>query len=560
MNRPDALRTDPAADAVSAALDALLAHAVADLGLDPEDVRWKRNRLLELLGVTCYRATGPDGSGPGPCRPDSEGKAAPDGAGCVPDHASPHAPDGLHTPDALVDRLVRALADADAGPVSGEGIFDEDGSREAVSGGGRGDGGADGAAAALSDKVMGELSPSPSATARRFLIAERERNGMAAMRFLYDLCVANGYVKRARLDANPRFDSHGLTVTINLAKPEFKDMGKAAAGNAVSGGYPACTICRENEGYGPRDKRTLRTVPVTLGGGRWFWQFSPYGYFREHGICVNEEHTPMHVDRTTFGNLMDFVERFPGYFLGCNAALPRIGGSVLAHDHYQGGGETMPMHRAGAAGAFALPGSSDAVVETLDWPGTAVRVVSGSREAVEEISERIRGAWAEYDDAARGIASHDRMGRPQSALSPSVVATGRGWEMSLILRNNAVSGEYPEGVFHAHPEYWAVKREPVGLIEAQGLFILPGRLVGQLSRLAESLECGGDLPEGMGGFRPLWDELMESLDGDRDHDAVRAAIGEELGSVCRRILRDTAVFKDRSALEGFLEEAGLRRI
>ena len=511
---------------VSDALDALIDYAGLRLGLDSADGRWKRNRLMEMLGLTAYHAP-------------AEGRSSAEDGTLRDAWAMDDAPGG---PDALVEALARALAAEDMGEGGGAASIADLGSDE------------------LSDLVMGELSPAPSEVGVRFRLEEARGGGAQAMGYLYDLCVANGYVKRARLEANPRFDSHGLTVTINLAKPEFKDMGKAAAGNAVSGGYPACTICHENEGYGPRGKRTLRTVPVTLGGGRWFWQFSPYGYFREHGICVNEEHTPMHVDRTTFGNLMDFVERFPGYFLGCNAALPRIGGSVLAHDHYQGGGETMPMHRAGAAAAFALPGSSDAVVETLDWPGTAVRVVSGLREAVEEISERIRGAWAEYDDAARGIASHDGMGRPQSALSPSVVATDRGWEMSLILRNNAVSEEYPEGVFHAHPEYWAVKREPVGLIEAQGLFILPGRLVGQLSRLAESLERGGGLPEDMGEFRPLWDELTESLDGDRDHDAVRAAIGEELGSVCRRILHDTAVFKDRSALEGFLEETGLRRI
>ena len=216
---------------------------------------------------------------------------------------------------------------------------------------------------------------------------------MAAMQWFYDYCVANNYVKRAQLDRNPRFDSHGLTVTINLAKPEFKNMKKAAAGNAVSGGYPKCTICHENEGFAGRDKRTLRTLPVTLGGESWFWQFSPYGYFDQHGICVNTDHTPMHVDRDTFGHLLDFVDRFPGYFLGCNAALPRIGGSVLAHDHYQGGGELLPMHKAATWAAFTLADYPDAVVEILDWPGTAVRVVSKNRQSIIDVSDIIREAW-----------------------------------------------------------------------------------------------------------------------------------------------------------------------
>ena len=174
----------------------------------------------------------------------------------------------------------------------------------------------------------------------------------------------------------------------------------------MAGGYPSCTICHENEGFAGRDKRTLRTVPVTLGGEPWFWQFSPYGYFHQHGICVNTEHTPMHVDRDTFGHLLDFVDRFPGYFLGCNAALPRIGGSVLAHDHYQGGGEHLPMHKAAAWATFHMNGYPDAVVEILDWPGTAVRVVSRNRDAIVEISDMIRLAWQQFDDSAANIASH----------------------------------------------------------------------------------------------------------------------------------------------------------
>ena len=422
------------------------------------------------------------------------------------------------------------------------------------------------------DEVLGALSLRPSVLQDRFAAIEAgvaddapegtDGGGMAAMQWFYDYCVASGYVKRAQLEANPRFDSHGLVVTINLAKPEFKTQAKAAAGNALSGGYPQCTICHENEGFAGRAKRTLRTVPVTLGGEDWFWQFSPYGYFNQHGICVNREHTPMHVDRDTFGHLLDFVDRFPGYFLGCNAALPRIGGSVLAHDHYQGGGEILPMFHAGTLTSMAVPADlrgsgSEVSVEILDWPGAAIRVVSPSREAIIEVSDHIRAAWVDYDDEAAGIASHDAEGNRQSALSPSVIRTERGYEMSLIFRNNAVSEQFPEGVFHAHPEFWPVKQEPIGLIEAQGLFILPGRLVGQLGTIEDALAAGStELPEEVSEFTLVWDELNAALDGDRDRDRIQAAVHDELGSICHRILGNTAVFKTKPQIQRFLEGIG----
>ena len=409
---------------------------------------------------------------------------------------------------------------------------------------------------AYADTIMGILSANPADLDDRFLLVEHRDGGMAAMQWFYDYCVANNYVKRAQLDRNPRFDSHGLTVTINLAKPEFKNMKKAAAGNAVAGGYPKCTICHENEGFAGRDKRTLRTLPVTLGGESWFWQFSPYGYFDQHGICVNTDHTPMHVDRDTFGHLLDFVDRFPGYFLGCNAALPRIGGSVLAHDHYQGGGELLPMHKAATWAAFTLADYPDAVVEILDWPGTAVRVVSKNRQSIIDVSDIIREAWVGYDDAANGIASHDADGNRQSALSPSAIITERGYEMSLIFRNNAISDEYPEGIFHAHPEYWPVKQEPIGLIEAQGLFILPGRLVDQLGIVEEALAEGRDLPDEVSEFSLEWGELAETLAGNRDREAIHQAVHDELGSVCYRILGNTAVFKQKATTQTFLESLG----
>lgn len=491
-------------DTVYTSIDRLIDHAIHHLNLDPRDVDWTRNRIFALFDLSSYQPTG----------------ATADGQS--------------------IDELVAGLCQA----AIAAGLFTQD---ENTS---------------IADEVMGLLSASPSAIDDRFKEIESRggatHGGMQAMQWFYEYCVNNTYVKKSMLDRNPRFDSHGIVVTINLAKPEFKNMKKAAAGNAVAGGYPACTICHENEGFAGRNKRTLRTIPVTLGSQPWFWQFSPYGYFHEHGICVNTEHTPMHVDRDTFTHLLDFVDQFPGYFLGCNAALPRIGGSVLAHDHYQGGGEILPMLKSPAWASLIVPHHDNTIVEILDWPGTAMRVICQSRDEIIAIADLIRTAWIDYDDAAAGIASHDATGNRQSALSPSVIHTARGYEMNLILRNNAISDEYPEGIFHAHPEFWPVKQEPIGLIEAQGLFILPGRLTRQLNVIEDALATGSaKLPDEVSEFTLVWDELNTALDGSRDRDAIRAAVRDELGSICERILGNTAVFKSKEQTLTFLEELGM---
>ena len=503
---------------VYASIDALIDYALAHLDLDPRNADWTRNQIFALFRLDSY---------PGPKTTTSAASVSDVVQDIVGSRSQ--APYGEKTPDPLLAAFRAAATTA--------GLFDpEEGP-------------------AYADTIMGILSANPADLDDRFLLVEHRDGGMAAMQWFYDYCVANNYVKRAQLDRNPRFDSHGLTVTINLAKPEFKNMKKAAAGNAVAGGYPKCTICHENEGFAGRDKRTLRTLPVTLGGESWFWQFSPYGYFDQHGICVNTDHTPMHVDRDTFGHLLDFVDRFPGYFLGCNAALPRIGGSVLAHDHYQGGGELLPMHKAATWAAFTLADYPDAVVEILDWPGTAVRVVAKSRDTIIEVCDKIREGWINYSNPELDIICEGEDGK-RSAVSPSAIITERGYEMSLIFRNNSVSEELPEGIFHAHPEFWPVKQEPIGLIEAQGLFILPGRLINQLGLIEDALAEGKPLPEEVGEFTLEWDELTATLNDERDRDAIHAAVQDELGSVCERILGNTAVFKHKELTRDFMEGLG----
>ena len=483
---------------VYASIDKLVAYAADNLCLDERNADFAKNGIFRLLGLNSY-AEGTE------CKNNSEA-----------------------SPDKLLAEFVQACVAA--------GLFGEEEGEY------------------YCDAVMGELMLNPKQTEDIFYEIYRNNGASAATQWFYDYCVKADYVKKAKLDKNPRFEEGGLVITINKAKPEFRDPKRAAAGNSVAGGYPKCSICHENEGFAGRSKRTLRTVNLTLGGQKWFWQFSPYGYFYQHGIAVNYAHTPMHTDRATFTRLMDFVDLYPHYFIGCNAPLPRIGGSVLAHDHYQGGGEVLPMHRAKAAFTLKSKNHPDAVIEVLEWAGTVVRVVSANHASIEDIAEAIRKKWVAYEDKALGIISEDKDG-VHNAISPTVIKTARGYEMSIILRSNITSDKFPDGIFHAHPEFHIIKKESIGLIEAQGLFILPGRLEGELAEIERLIEGGKPLPHEYAAFKLVYDEAR-AIYGSAPEQGAHSAMRKELGSICNRILENTAVFKDKKQTVEFLERLG----
>ncbi len=480
------------------AVDALVNYAENNLHLPKKNVDYARNGIFRLLGLDAY-------------------------AGGY----------GAEVSDITPERLLGELADA----CVSAGLFSPE------------------EAEYYKDGVMGELMLSPKQVQEIFDTKLEDEGSRAALEWFYRYCIKSDYVKKAVLDKNPRFDSQGLIITINKAKPEFRDPKKAVSGNSTKTGYPKCNICHENEGFAGRNKRTLRTVDITLGGQPWFWQYSPYGYFKEHGIAVNYTHTPMHVDRATFTRLMDFVDMFPAYFIGSNAALERIGGSVLAHDHYQGGGEILPMHKAKAVYTMKNAKYPNAVAEVVDWAGTVVRVVSKSRADIEDIGESIREKWVSYENPALGIIPKDEKG-VHNAISPTVVKTKRGYEMSIILRSNITSERYPDGIFHAHPEYHMIKKESIGLIEAQGLFILPGRLEGQLGDIENLISNGKPLSDELKDFTLVYDEVKERVGKDLSMDNVKAAMREELGSICNRILENTAVFKDKRQTVAFMSDLG----
>ncbi len=475
-------------------LNALVDYAEGCLGLDPRDRLYVQNKLLDIIGIPVWQ-------------------------------------DAEFAPTDDIDSLLRDFVAA----AVEDGIFEQP----------------DGAY--YCDKIMGELSLSPRDVDWAFSRVFEERGGAAATEWLYDYSVANNYVKKAVLDKNPRFDSNGLIVTINLAKPEFRDPNKAKSGNAVAGGYPKCVICRENEGLSSRNKCTLRTVSLELDGKPWFWQFSPYGYFYQHGIAVNCEHTPMKIDRQTFYNLFSFVDKFPHYFIGCNAALERIGGSVLAHDHYQGGGETLPMHIAKIRIPLTFEGYEDLEIGVLEWPGTVIRISGKDKERIVELSDKIRAGWNVFTDESQNLVC--KTDKQHHAVSPTVVKRGDVYEMSIILRSNLTSEKYPDGIYHAHPEFHIIKKESIGLIEAQGLFILPGRLEKQLADLEECI-VAGKLSEELSEFELVYNETKAIYEGGTD---VHEAMKQELGSICYRILENTAVFADDDKLLAFLADIGFKK-
>ena len=265
----------------------------------------------------------------------------------------------------------------------------------------------------------------------------------------------------------------------------------------------------------------------------------------------------MRIDRQTLENLVDFADKFPHYFIGCNAPLERIGGSVLAHDHYQGGGEVLPLHKAKIKINIKDKIYPYVTAGVLDWAGTVIRVKSDKRNEVIDIADRIRCAWIKYSNPELGIIAEDGNGA-HNAISPTVIKTVNGYEMNIILRSNITSGEYPDGVFHAHPEYHSIKKESIGLIEAQGLFILPGRLEEELREIERIIVAKEELPAGYAQFKLVYDETKALYKSGKYKD-VHRAMQEELGSICYRILQNTAVFKKDEDFLKFLTEAGFER-
>ena len=409
-------------------------------------------------------------------------------------------------------------------------------------------------------EIMGRLTPRPSEVIDKFqkLCA---RDPKRATDWYYAFSQSTNYIRRDRIAKDVQWKApteYGeLDITINLSKPEKDPKAIAAARNLPASAYPRCQLCAENEGYAGRvnhpARQNHRIVPITINGSPWFLQYSPYVYYNEHCICLNAEHTPMKIDRACFGKLLDFVGQFPHYFVGSNADLPIVGGSILAHDHFQGGHYEFAMAKAPVETPFPFPGFEDVEAGIVKWPMSVVRIASANPDRLVELADKILLAWRGYTDEAAFIFA-ETDGEPHSTITPIARKRGDKFELDLVLRNNITTGEHPLGVYHPHAELHHIKKENIGLIEVMGLAVLPARLKDELSAVADALASGADLradertakhADWAEGFAPRY-----AITADNALDIVK----KETGLVFAKVLEHAGVY----ARTGEGKEAFLR--
>ena len=406
----------------------------------------------------------------------------------------------------------------------------------------------------LDARLMGLLLPRPSELIREF---ERRRavSPVEATDWYYALSGDSDYIRRDRIAKDRKWTvetEYGvLDITINLSKPEKDPRAIAAAGKAKSTGYPKCLLCPENEGYAGRldhpARQNHRIMPLKLPGGDYYLQYSPYVYYNEHCIVLNRLHIPMRIDRATFDNLLAFVGLFPHYFIGSNADLPIVGGSVLSHDHYQGGRYEFPMARAAVEETFALPGWEDLACGLVRWPMSVLRLRGADPARLAALAEHITGRWRSWDDPAVGIL-HETEGEPHNTVTPIARRRGEDWELDLVLRNNRVTPEHPLGLFHPHAEKHHIKKENIGLIEVMGLAVLPARLREELAALAQTLAEGGDPAENpLTAAHAPWAEEILAAHPEFSSENAEAILQQEVGKVFAAVLEDAGVYKRDAA-------------
>ena len=411
-------------------------------------------------------------------------------------------------------------------------------------------------------RLMGILTPKPSEVIARFR-ALYDESPEKATEYYYRLSRASDYIRTYRVVKDLKWKSateYGeLDITVNLSKPEKDPKAIAAAGKAKASGYPKCLLCREAEGYAGRldypGRANHRLIPMVLNGENFFLQYSPYVYYNEHCIVLNAQHVPMKIDRTAFNKLLDFVDLFPHYFLGSNADLPIVGGSILSHDHFQGGHYTFAMARAEIETELDFKGFEDVKAGIVKWPMSVIRLRGKDKNRVAELAEKILRAWRKYSDPSVTVYS-ETDGEAHNTITPIARRRDGDFEMDLVLRNNLTTEEYPLGLFHPHQELHHIKKENIGLIEVMGLAVLPARLKAELKELEEILISGGDVSESetCAKHAPWVEELKSRYTFTPDN--TEAILRQEVGVVFMKVLEHAGVFKrDEKGHAAFLRFA-----
>ena len=413
-------------------------------------------------------------------------------------------------------------------------------------------------------KIMSLLVPRPSEVISKF--NELYKNDKkAATDYFYTLSCDSNYIRRYRIKKDLKWTTdteYGtLDITINLSKPEKDPKAIAAAKLAKQSGYPKCLLCKENEGYAGRvnhpARQNHRIIPVTINQSDWFFQYSPYVYYNEHCIVFNSQHTPMKIERATFGKLLDFVTQFPHYFVGSNADLPIVGGSILSHDHFQGGHYEFAMAKAPVEKEISFEGFSDVKAGIVKWPMSVIRLDCADKDRLIELADKILSAWRGYtDEAAFVFAETD--GEPHNTITPIARKRGDLFELDLVLRNNITTEEHPLGVYHPHAKLHHIKKENIGLIEVMGLAVLPARLKDEMAALQEAILNGKDLrsDEALEKHADWVEEFLPKYD-TVTKDNIEEIIRKEIGLVFSEVLEDAGVYKcteeGRKAFMRFVE-------
>ena len=395
-------------------------------------------------------------------------------------------------------------------------------------------------------RLMGVLTPLPREVRAKFAALYAE-DPQKATDWYYTLSQDTDYIRRYRIKKDLRWKTateYGdLDITINLSKPEKDPKAIAAAKAAPQSGYPKCQLCPENEGYAGRmnhpARENHRIVPITVAGANWYLQYSPYVYYNEHCIVFNAKHTPMVIDKSAFSKLLDFVTLFPHYFVGSNADLPIVGGSILSHEHFQGGHYSFPMELSPVEREIRFAGYEDIKAGIVKWPMSVIRLDGADKARLADLADKILRAWRGYTDADAFIFA-ETDGVPHSTITPIARRRGSDYELDLVLRNNITTKEHPLGVYHPHAELHHIKKENIGLIEVMGLAVLPARLKGELQGLEEAILAGkpltGDLEK-----HAAWVEELKTRHTFTPENTT-AILREEVGKVFAKVLEHAGVY------------------
>jgi UDPglucose--hexose-1-phosphate uridylyltransferase len=419
-------------------------------------------------------------------------------------------------------------------------------------------------------RIMGLLTPMPSVVTDYFDYIAATESAKKACEWLYDLSTANNYIRLPDIRKNIRWEAKkprgDIIVTINLAKPEKDPKDIAAAAKMADTGYPACALCEDNVGFFGDIKRparqTLRIIPLLLNDEDWFFQFSPYVYFDQHCLAISKEHRPMSLNADTFVRFLDFLEFFPDYFIGSNAALPIVGGSILAHEHYQGGLKVLPLMKAPSREFYLSDDFPEVKISIVDWYNSVVRLESKNRRQIIAAASKLLSEWKSYRNEELSIIP-ETDGTPHNTVTPIARINDDGeWCLDMILRNNRTDSKHPYGIFHPTEDMHNIKKEGIGIIEVMGLFILPGRLLREAMEIKKILtgetpldfkalaEEGNPLAPHIGMIAQLANDYGTRLNAE----AAEAAVTDYINDTCERILDCTAVFKnDTAGRAGFSE-------